>query len=127
VSDGVNDLRSHIDAAHQAAEQLVREAEDRARAHSGSVPPSGWDVPGSDEEADRPAFGELQSVVALLDSVRRSLPAELTVQLAEALRELLVAVRALLDWYIDRLERFKPGEGGPGSGGEPRVQDIPIE
>ena len=43
--------------------------------------------------------------------------------LAEAVRELLLAVRALIDWYLDRLEQAaRPSKGG---GGE-RVEDIPI-
>jgi hypothetical protein len=35
VPDDVQDLRGHIDAAHAAAERLVREAEARARAAAG--------------------------------------------------------------------------------------------
>ena len=47
------------------------------------------------------------------------MPPDLAHQLAEALRQLLLALRAVLDWYIARLE-----------GGEPpsrEVQDIPVE
>jgi hypothetical protein len=40
-------------------------------------------------------------------------------RLAAALRELLLALRALIDFYVDRLER-RPEDGGG-------VQDIPIE
>jgi len=62
-------------------------------------------------------------VLRLLEAVRDALPPELTAQLAEAVRELLLAVRALIDWYLDRLEQAaRPGKGG---GGE-RVEDIPI-
>lgn len=125
MPDGVNDLRSHIDAAHAAAEQLVKEAEARAREHS--TPPRGWEVPGRGDDDSRPAFPELATVVALLESLRGAVPAELTAQLAEALREVLVAVRALIDWYIDRLERFAPDDPGRPDGAEPRVRDIPID
>jgi hypothetical protein len=50
--------------------------------------------------------------------VRDLIPAELQRRLGEALRELLLAVRALIDWYLDRIEqrRATPVE----------VQDIPI-
>jgi hypothetical protein len=99
------------------AERLMREAEEKARAASaGSVPPSGWSVPG--EERLPPPF-DLGQVAALLESLRGVVPQELTRQLADALRELLIAIRAVLDWYIARLEPPEP----PSSD----VQDIPIE
>ena len=53
--------------------------------------------------------------------MREAVPAELSRQLAAALRELLLALRALIDWYLERL-------------GEPRrrradveVEDIPLD
>ena len=55
--------------------------------------------------------------------MRGAIPAELSAQLAEALRELLLAIRALIDWYLDRLER-EPRSPVDGSD---RVQDIPID
>jgi hypothetical protein len=45
-------------------------------------------------------------------------PPELARQLADALRELLVALRAVIDYSIERLER-SPRE-------ELQVEDIPI-
>ena len=39
-----------------------------------------------------------------MESLRGVVPTDLSRQLAEALRELLVALRAVLDWYIVRLE-----------------------
>lgn len=130
MPDSLGDLRSHVDAAHAAAEQLVREAEARAREHAANVPPNGWDAaPADDGGESRPAFPELAAVVTLLDGLRSSMPAELSQQLADAVRELLVAVRALIDWYIDRLERFTPGrgDGEAAGGGASRVRDIPID
>lgn len=99
------------------AEQLLREAQRVAEeAASRSVPPRGWSVPGS----ERPAPGfDLGQITALIESLRGVVPSELTHQLSEALRQLLVALRAVLDWYIARLE-----------GGEPPardVEDIPVE
>jgi hypothetical protein len=53
-----------------------------------------------------------------MQSLRDLVPPELQRRLAEALRELLLAVRALIDWYLDRLERGPPAPV--------EVQDIPI-
>lgn len=126
--DGIEDLRGHIDAAHAAADRLVREATERAeradaafRERLGDVPERGWEVP-----ADPPGSGapsELQVVVNLLGSLRDAMPAELSQQLAEAVRELLLAVRALIDWYLARLEQL-PGRSS--SEDDERVEEIPI-
>jgi hypothetical protein len=120
-SDDVNELRGHIDAAHQAADRLVREAQERAEQLAG-VPPRGWEVP--HESKPPQSGGELQLIVNLLGSLRDAIPAELSQQLAEAVRELLLAVRALIDWYLDRLERLpRPGQT---SAPDDHVEDIPI-
>jgi hypothetical protein len=62
--------------------------------------------------------GELEQVLQLLGAVRDLVPPELQQRLIEAVRQLLLAVRALLDWYLERLEqrRRTPVE----------VQDIPV-
>lgn len=134
MSDGddVSQLRGHIDAAHQAADRLVREAQARAEAADaayrerlGDVPPRGWDVP-HEAKPSAGSGGELQLVVSLLGQLRDALPAELSTQLAEALRELLLAVRSLIDWYLDRLERGPGRTGGAGGADTDRVEDIPI-
>ena len=54
--------------------------------------------------------------------VRGAVPDELSTQLADALRELLMALRALIDWYIDRLESVTKAR----SAAEKPVEDIPI-
>ena len=103
--------------AYAEAERLMREAQRAAEeAARASVPPRGWSVPG--EEPRQPAF-DLGQLTALIESLRGVVPPELTHQLAEALRQLLLALRAVLDWYIARLE----------GGEEPErdVQDIPVE
>lgn len=126
--DDVRDLRGHIDAAHAAADRLVREAQSRAersdeafRERLGAVPERGWEVPGDKAAEGGPS--ELQIVVNLLGALREALPADLSQQLAEAVRELLLAVRALIDWYLDRIERLPKGGRG---GIEDRVEEIPI-
>jgi hypothetical protein len=123
--DSISDLRGHIDAAHAAADKLVREATERAaaadrafRERMADVPERGWAV--ADEHAAAPAGpSELQLALKLLESLRDVVPAELSQQLAEAVRELLLAIRALIDWYLDRLER------GPRPGDD-HVEEIPI-
>jgi hypothetical protein len=54
----------------------------------------------------------------LLEAVRRGLPRELEDQVNALIREILMTLRALIDWYLERLER---------PAGEPRVEDIPID
>jgi hypothetical protein len=102
---------------YEEAERLVREAQRAAEeAAARSVPPRGWSVPGS--EPLPPAF-DLSQLTALVESLRGVLPPDLARQLADALRELLLALRAVLDWYIARLEPAPPPDSD--------VQDIPVE
>jgi hypothetical protein len=115
--DPLGQMRSQVDAAYAAADRLVREAEAAARERAGDVPPAGYE--GERAEGEHSAFPDLQALAGLLEVARASVPPELARQLAEAARELLVALRALLDWWIARLER------------EPerpvQVEDIPID
>jgi hypothetical protein len=106
--------------AYRSAERLVREAQERAeaaaRAAAAHVPPAGWQAPGASQQ---PAFGDLSALLAVVDAARGALPPELARQLADALRELLLALRAVIDYSVARLER--PAEPAP------EVEDIPIE
>lgn len=82
-----------------------------------SPPPRGWSVPGA---GPPPTLGnELQGIVALLESARSLIPPELQQQFAQVLRELLLAIRALIDWYLDRIDRRPRGKA--------EVEDIPID
>ena len=86
----------------EAAEAAVRGA---------PIPPaSGWVAPGGDEDP-RSAAGQVDGLVAALGSLRDLVPPELQRRLAEAMRELLVAIRALLDWYIEHLDSERPESG----------------
>ena len=87
-------------------------------ARGGAVPPRGWSVPAS--EPAPPRVRGPHALTALVESRAASLPPELARQLAEALRELLLALRAVLDCSIARLER-------PHAEPPREVQDIPIE
>ena len=115
--DPLTQMRSQVDAAYAAADRLVREAEAAARERAEDVPPAGYE--GERTHAERSAFPDIQALAGLLETARSSLPPELAHQLAQAARELLMALRALIDWWIARLEREpeRPAE----------VQDIPIE
>jgi len=100
------------------AERLVREATERAQqAADRSVPPRGYE-PRREGTAAQSPFPDLSSLNAILDLARQGLPPDLQRQLQQALRELLIALRAVLDYSIDRLEP-QPPESAP-------VEDIPI-
>jgi hypothetical protein len=107
------------DGAYADAERLIREAEQAARRLAEDVPPRGWDVPHASREQGSSAFGDLGQLFALVETARSAVPPELAQQLADAVRELLMALRALIDWYLERLDRPSP---------EPvEVEDIPID
>jgi hypothetical protein len=103
-------LEERLDRASAAAERLMAEA-----AGSTEPPPAGWQIP---ERDDDNRTDELDMLIELLRGLRDRIPPELQQRLVAALRELLEAIRALLDWYLERLERTprQPAE----------VQDIPI-
>ena len=58
------------------------------------------------------------ALFVLLDSLRSPVPRDLERQLTSLIREFLLTLRSLIDWYLDRLDRPRR---------EPRVEDIPIE
>jgi hypothetical protein len=110
-------LRERLEATQEAAQRL---AEDAVRDGAGDrPPPAGWDVPRTAEKAN----DEIDALIAVVASVRDLLPPELRAQLAEIVRQILVFVRAVLDWWIDRVERES---GGGRDGSRDDVEDIPI-
>jgi hypothetical protein len=58
------------------------------------------------------------ALFVLLDGVRAAAPRELRDQVTNLIREFLLTLRSLIDWYLERLDE-RPRE--------PRVEDIPIE
>jgi hypothetical protein len=113
--DPLDELRDRVRATQAAAERLAGEAAGAARAASeGRPPPAGWATPGARDAAG----DDLQAIAALLGALREVVPAELQAQLAEVIRHVLLLVRALIDWWVERLD----GERGA----EPDVEDIPI-
>jgi hypothetical protein len=66
----------------------------------------------------RPSLPDLSALLLALESLRSAMPRELSDQLNALLREVLLTVRALIDWYLERLE------GGPV---EDEAEDIAID
>jgi hypothetical protein len=99
TDDPLSALRERIRATQEAAERLA--AEQRG--------------PG-DEETAR----EAQALVAILQTLRDMVPPDLWRQIRELIRQLLLLIRAIIDWWVDRIE-------GPGPrGAAPEVEDIEI-
>jgi hypothetical protein len=127
ADEALRRLEQRLSRASEAAERLIAEASDSVRqAASGQPqpakepptepPPAGWQTPGSDRP--REEGGELELLLGVVRSLRDLIPPELERRLAEALRELLLALRALIDWYLERSEQRRAGPS--------EVRDIPI-
>ena len=116
--EALDAVRAHLDEAHAAADRLVREAQRQAEESAAQQAPArGWDA----SAGAAPATPDLKALLGLLEVVRDAVPEELSRQLAEALRNLLLALRALIDWYLERL-----GEPAPGRA-QVDVEDIPLD
>ena len=117
--DPLDRLRERIAATQEAAERLAGEAaEARRLAGEGRVPPAGWATP-SDREAQRE---ELQALAALLQALRDLVPPELQQQVTDVIRQILLLIRAIIDWWVERLEG-----GRPPAPSEPADEEIPID
>ena len=58
------------------------------------------------------------ALFVLLDGIRRAAPREVQGQLTQLIREFLLTLRSLIDWYLERLDRPRR---------QPEVEDIPID
>lgn len=127
AQDPLAGLSERLRSAQETADRLVREATEAAQQATMAggdpagdpgrrPPPRGYATPGA--EAPRSGVADIQALAALLELGRTLLPPELRRQVAELVREVLLLVRALVDWYLERIEerRKAPVE----------VQDIPI-
>jgi hypothetical protein len=85
----------------------------------GAVPPRGWEVPRAEEQSPSDA----DSLAQLIEQLLAMVPDDLRSRLMEAARQLLEALRALIDWCVTRLECGCARGGGRG---EVEVRDIPI-
>jgi len=119
-------LREHVRHAHAAAERLAFDAAgaagapraDRPRPDPSSAsgtPASGWAA--ADEGAA--LGGELRALVELVESLQALLPAELREQLRELVRQILLLIRTIVDWLVQRMQGDEPARPAP-------VRDIPI-
>jgi hypothetical protein len=88
---------------------------------AGAQPPPGWEEwarAANGGAVPRPPFPDLSALIAIFEALRRAVPHELQEQLASLQRELLLTLRALIDWYLERLD---------GNARAPQVEDIPID
>lgn len=81
----------------------------------GAVPPRGWEVP---RPGPQDGGADADALAQLIEQLLGLVPEELRTRLTDAVRQLLEALRALIDWCVSRLERR--------SAGEVEVRDIPI-
>jgi hypothetical protein len=58
------------------------------------------------------------ALFVLLDALRRAAPRELEGQVTKLIREFLLTLRSLIDWYLERLDRPRR---------EPEIEDIAID
>ncbi len=114
-------MEDRLDRASEAAERLIADAASRA---TRKPPPAGWQQPApaaaptDRERVDSVLGSEIDLLFAILGGLRDRIPPDLQQRLADAVREVLLALRALIDWYLERSERRR---------GEPdEVHDIPI-
>ena len=120
LGDPLEALRRQLEATRQAAERLNGQARDP------SIPPMGWASP----EAQAERTTEVQQLTALLEAIGALVPAELEGQFRDVVRQVLLLVRGMLDWWVARLEPGAPSPSSgaaPEAGGSAAVQDIPIE
>ena len=102
--DALAELRERLESTRAAAERLADEA-----------PPAGWAPPAQAERTRE----DVEAIAGLVRALRELVPPELQQQVTDLLRQVLLLLRALLDWWVARLE-----PGPPPADAE--VQDIPI-
>jgi hypothetical protein len=101
--------------------EALRARSDGADGEPQRPPPSGWRQAQRDDRSDRDRWldsDELELLLTVLAGIRDRIPTELRRRLAEAIRELLMALRAVIDWYLERTDR--PAQASAD------VEDIPI-
>ncbi len=110
-------LEERLSQASDAAERLIAEA--ARSAGSDRPPPAGWQTSAEEAPSERRPGAELDTLVQAIQALRELIPAEVMERIAAAIREVLLALRALIDFYLERLDqrRAEPAE----------VQEIPIE
>jgi hypothetical protein len=98
-ADPLTELRDRVHAAQAAAERLAAEARSQSR--------------------ELPRQNELEALVGLLWALRELVPPERQQQVSDLLRHVLLLLRAIIDFWVERLD--------PPPAGRVEVQDIPID
>jgi len=107
-------LEERLGRATEAAERLMAEA--RGGGGGGpKPPPAGWQTP-SEERRQLP---ELEALVNAVAALRELIPPDVADRLMAAIKEVLLALRALVDYWLERIDRKPPPPA--------EVQDIPID
>jgi hypothetical protein len=101
-ADPLTELRERVHAAQAAAERLAGDARTQAR-----------ELPLHDGR------DELDALVGLLRALRELVPPELRQQVSEVIRQVLLLLRAIIDFWVEQLDAPRPAET--------EVHDIPIE
>ncbi len=115
TDDMLSRLEQRLDRASEAAERLISEA---AATAIRKPPPAGWQQPEPEPAEATARTGEIELLLQAIYALRDRIPPDLQHRLGVALREVLLALRALIDWYLEHSQR----PNRPSS----EVQDIPI-
>jgi hypothetical protein len=130
TEDVLRQLEDRLERASGAAERLFSQAAAQATSAAlgaerpapdppgpgaSTPPPQGWASAGHDTPR---APGDLELLITALEAVGELVPPDLRRRLGDAVREVLLAVRALIDWYLER--------NADRSSAPPEVQDIPV-
>jgi hypothetical protein len=110
TEDPFEQLRNRIRSTADAAERLSFRA-------------SGGGGGENSRRAADDATHEAQALVALVQLLRDLLPEELRQQVMDLVRQVLLLVRAVIDWYLQRLAPA----AGERRAAPPVVEDIPLD
>ena len=97
-ADPLTELRERVHAAQAAAARLAGEA----------------------RELPHQSRDELDALVGLVRALRELVPPELQQQVSDVIRQILLLLRAVIDFWVERLD-------APPDTAAVAVQDIPIE
>ena len=130
LRDRLEETRLHAERLAQEAADVRRQAQTRREAGDDAREPAGPPPPGGDEPGPGAPPSDLQAIAVLLETLRELVPPELQQQLADVTRQVLLLVRALIDWWVDRLaEPAAPASGAADATAGPdpaRVRNIPV-
>ena len=109
ADDPLDELRDRLRETQEAAQRLAS-----------GIPKQGWATP----EEGREAADEVEALAQVLRTLRDLVPPELAEDVRDVLRQVLLLLRAIIDWWVDRLE-LPEGGARAGTAG-PELRDIPI-